>query len=84
MLFVGEMSTQIFMHVHKQRNWSICINICCYIRRLCNQSISGQHFMTLLPKVLDCISTNFMSSQSHECYMKTGEQLESLIFLSTN
>ncbi|KZV42041.1 importin-13 [Dorcoceras hygrometricum] len=33
---------------------------------------SGQHFVTLLPKVLDCLSTNFMSFQSHECYLRTA------------
>ncbi|GAV85541.1 LOW QUALITY PROTEIN: Xpo1 domain-containing protein [Cephalotus follicularis] len=33
---------------------------------------SGQHFVTLLPKVLDCLSTNFVSFQSHECYIRTA------------
>ncbi|KAL0377235.1 UNVERIFIED_CONTAM: hypothetical protein Sradi_3029000 [Sesamum radiatum] len=33
---------------------------------------SGQKFGTLLPKVLDSMSINFMLFQSHECYMKTG------------
>ncbi|KAL0344200.1 UNVERIFIED_CONTAM: hypothetical protein Sangu_1307400 [Sesamum angustifolium] len=33
---------------------------------------SGEKFGTLLPKVLDSMSINFMSFQSHECYMKTG------------
>ncbi|KAL0450852.1 UNVERIFIED_CONTAM: hypothetical protein Slati_1641600 [Sesamum latifolium] len=32
---------------------------------------SGQKFGILLPKVLDSMSINFMSFQSHECYMKT-------------
>ncbi|KNA10892.1 hypothetical protein SOVF_140110 isoform B [Spinacia oleracea] len=33
---------------------------------------SGQHFTALLPTVLDCLSTNFISFQSHECYIKTA------------
>ncbi|GAB4848593.1 hypothetical protein Ancab_003300 [Ancistrocladus abbreviatus] len=33
---------------------------------------SGQHFTTLLPTVLDCLSTNFLSFQSHECYIRTA------------
>ncbi|KAL0331801.1 UNVERIFIED_CONTAM: hypothetical protein Scaly_2081600 [Sesamum calycinum] len=33
---------------------------------------SGEKFGTLLPKVLDSMSINFMSFQSHECYMKTA------------
>ncbi|WRX20292.1 Exportin-1/Importin-beta-like - like 2 [Theobroma cacao] len=32
---------------------------------------SGQHFELLLPKILDCLSTNFLSFQSHECYIRT-------------
>ncbi|CAL0322772.1 unnamed protein product [Lupinus luteus] len=33
---------------------------------------SGQHFVTLLPKVLDWLSTNFILFQSHECYIRTA------------
>ncbi|KAK6267034.1 hypothetical protein QUC31_017871 [Theobroma cacao] len=33
---------------------------------------SGQHFELLLPKILDCLSTNFLSFQSHECYIRTA------------
>ncbi|KAL9231542.1 hypothetical protein vseg_006761 [Gypsophila vaccaria] len=33
---------------------------------------AGQHFSALLPTVLDCLSTNFMSFQNHECYIKTA------------
>ncbi|KAF3435348.1 hypothetical protein FNV43_RR22435 [Rhamnella rubrinervis] len=33
---------------------------------------SGQHFVTLMPKVLDCLSTNYMSFQSHECFIRTA------------
>jgi transportin-3 len=34
---------------------------------------SGEHFMLLLPSVLDCLSRNFLSFQSQECYIRTGE-----------
>ncbi|WCJ40304.1 ARM repeat superfamily protein [Euphorbia peplus] len=33
---------------------------------------SGQHFFMLLPTVLDCLSTNFLSFQNHDCYIKTA------------
>ncbi|CAN6470445.1 unnamed protein product [Victoria cruziana] len=33
---------------------------------------SGQQFLMLLPQVLDCLSTNFLSFQSHECYVRTA------------
>ncbi|CBI21232.3 hypothetical protein VitviT2T_022090 [Vitis vinifera] len=33
---------------------------------------SGQHFVTLLPEVLDCLSKNFVLFQSHECYIRTA------------
>ncbi|XP_015570915.2 transportin MOS14 isoform X1 [Ricinus communis] len=33
---------------------------------------SGQHFVTLLPSVLDCLSTNYLSFQNHDCYIKTA------------
>ncbi|XP_064956071.1 transportin MOS14-like isoform X2 [Musa acuminata AAA Group] len=33
---------------------------------------SGEHFLILLPKVLDCLSTNFLLFQSHECYIRTA------------
>ncbi|XVE77480.1 hypothetical protein DITRI_Ditri13aG0066100 [Diplodiscus trichospermus] len=33
---------------------------------------SGQHFEMLLPKILDCLSTKFLSFQSHECYIRTA------------
>ncbi|XP_029122253.1 uncharacterized protein [Elaeis guineensis] len=33
---------------------------------------SGQHFLMLLPKVLDCLSTNFLLFQSHDCYLRTA------------
>lgn len=36
---------------------------------------SGQHFVTLLPQVLDCLSTNFVSFQNHECYIRTASVL---------
>lgn len=34
---------------------------------------AGEHFVTLLPKVLDCLSTNYMSFQNHDCYIRTGK-----------
>ncbi|XP_057489374.1 transportin MOS14 isoform X2 [Actinidia eriantha] len=33
---------------------------------------SGQYFVTLLPKVLDCLSSNFLSFQNHDCYIRTA------------
>ncbi|KAL9331251.1 hypothetical protein ACSQ67_000861 [Phaseolus vulgaris] len=36
---------------------------------------SGQHFVTLLPKVMDWLSTNFVLFQSHECYIRTAQQV---------
>ncbi|XP_021736093.1 transportin MOS14-like isoform X2 [Chenopodium quinoa] len=33
---------------------------------------SGEHFTALLPTVLDCLSTNFISFQNHECYIRTA------------
>ncbi|XP_010249401.1 PREDICTED: transportin MOS14 isoform X2 [Nelumbo nucifera] len=42
--------------------------------RALTQSIqsSGQHFLMLLPKVLDCLSTNFVSFPNQECYIRTA------------
>ncbi|KAF2620914.1 hypothetical protein F2Q68_00042436 [Brassica cretica] len=36
---------------------------------------SGEHFMLLLPSVLECLSRNFLSFQSQECYIRTGFDL---------
>ncbi|KAK4367317.1 hypothetical protein RND71_011109 [Anisodus tanguticus] len=36
---------------------------------------SGQHFTSVLPRVLNCLSTNFMSFQSHDCYIRTASVL---------
>ncbi|KAL7611211.1 hypothetical protein Lser_V15G13410 [Lactuca serriola] len=33
---------------------------------------AGHHFVTLLPKILDYLSTNFASFQTHECYIKAA------------
>ncbi|XP_031094914.1 uncharacterized protein LOC115999221 isoform X4 [Ipomoea triloba] len=33
---------------------------------------SGQPFVPLLPKVLDCLSSNFGSFQNHDCYIRTA------------
>ncbi|KAH0660994.1 hypothetical protein KY290_030394 [Solanum tuberosum] len=36
---------------------------------------SGQHFTSVLPGVLNCLSTNFVSFQSHDCYIRTASIL---------
>ncbi|KAK4346143.1 hypothetical protein RND71_032482 [Anisodus tanguticus] len=36
---------------------------------------SGQHFTFVLPRVLNCLSANFMSFQSHDCYIRTASVL---------
>ncbi|XP_059294401.1 transportin MOS14 isoform X3 [Lycium ferocissimum] len=36
---------------------------------------SGQHFTSVLPRVLNCLSTNFVSFQSHDCYIRTASVL---------
>ncbi|KAI4375430.1 hypothetical protein MLD38_013296 [Melastoma candidum] len=33
---------------------------------------SSQHFMPLLPSILDCLSTNFALFQVHECFVRTA------------
>ncbi|KAL0920160.1 hypothetical protein M5K25_009277 [Dendrobium thyrsiflorum] len=33
---------------------------------------SGEHYHILLPKVLDCLSANFLLFQNHECYLRTA------------
>ncbi|XP_020245625.1 LOW QUALITY PROTEIN: importin-13 [Asparagus officinalis] len=33
---------------------------------------SGQQFLMLLPKALDCLSANFLLYQNHECYVRTA------------
>ncbi|XP_020585146.1 transportin MOS14 isoform X2 [Phalaenopsis equestris] len=33
---------------------------------------SGQHYHLLLPKILDCLSANFLLFQNHECYIRTA------------
>ncbi|KAL3526241.1 hypothetical protein ACH5RR_010897, partial [Cinchona calisaya] len=33
---------------------------------------SAHHFEAILPKVLNCLSTNFMSFTNHECYIRTA------------
>uniref|UniRef100_K3ZH68 Exportin-1/Importin-beta-like domain-containing protein n=1 Tax=Setaria italica TaxID=4555 RepID=K3ZH68_SETIT len=32
----------------------------------------GQHFHILLPKVLECLSTNFLLFQRHDCFLRTA------------
>ncbi|XP_075090660.1 transportin MOS14 isoform X5 [Nicotiana tabacum] len=36
---------------------------------------SGQHFTFVLPRVLNCLSTNFVSFQSHDCYIRAASVL---------
>ncbi|CDP16761.1 unnamed protein product [Coffea canephora] len=36
---------------------------------------SAHHFVTLVPKVLNCLSTNFTSFPSHECYIRTASNI---------
>ncbi|KAL6994561.1 hypothetical protein U1Q18_012663 [Sarracenia purpurea var. burkii] len=61
---------KLFRSEHME-NGSLSVEAC----RALSQAIhsSGQHFVTLLPKVLDCLSTNFLSFQNHDCYIRTGE-----------
>ncbi|KAK9271665.1 hypothetical protein L1049_002028 [Liquidambar formosana] len=63
------MLEKLFMSEHME-NGSLSTAAC----RALSQAIqsSGQHFVTLLPKVLDCLSTNFVSFQNHECYIRTA------------
>lgn len=51
-------------------NTSLSMSAC----RALSQAIksAGHHFATLLPKILDYLSTNFASFQTHECYIKTA------------
>ncbi|OVA17318.1 Exportin-1/Importin-beta-like [Macleaya cordata] len=60
---------KLFRSVHMESG-SLSAAAC----RALSQAIqsSGQHFLMLLPKVLDCLSTNFLSFQSHECYVRTA------------
>ncbi|KAL9267323.1 hypothetical protein AKJ16_DCAP26464, partial [Drosera capensis] len=43
--------------------------------RLLSQVIesTGHHFSAMLPTVLDCLSSNFLLFQNHECYIRTGK-----------
>ncbi|CAL5325533.1 unnamed protein product [Camellia sinensis] len=63
------MLEKLFTSEHMM-NGSLSMAAC----RALSQAIhsSGQHFVTLLPKVLDCLSTNFVSFQSHDCYIRTA------------
>lgn len=60
---------KIFQSEHIE-NASLSMAAC----RALSQAIksSGIHFVTLLPKVLDYLSANFASFQTHECYIKTA------------
>ncbi|KAG6660061.1 transportin MOS14 [Carya illinoinensis] len=63
------MLEKLFMSGHME-NGNLSTAAC----RALSQAIqsSGQHFVTVLPKVLDCLSTNFLLFQSHECYVRTA------------
>jgi transportin-3 len=52
------------------RNSDLSLSAC----RALSQAIRsfGQHFVTLLPIVLDCLSSSFASLEGHECYIKTA------------
>ncbi|KAK6928618.1 Exportin-1/Importin-beta-like [Dillenia turbinata] len=60
---------KLFRSAHME-NGSLSTAAC----RALSQAIqsSGQHFAVLLPKVLDCLSTNFTTYQAHECYIRTA------------
>ncbi|KAI3811873.1 hypothetical protein L1987_16569 [Smallanthus sonchifolius] len=60
---------KLFQSEHIE-NTSLSMSAC----RALSQTIksAGHHFVTLLPKVLDYLSTNFTSFQTHECYIKTA------------
>ncbi|KAF6134047.1 hypothetical protein GIB67_038338 [Kingdonia uniflora] len=60
---------KIFRSVHMESS-----NLSTAACRALSQAIqsSGQHFLMLLPKVLDCLSSNFLSFQSRECYLRTA------------
>lgn len=60
---------KLFRSVHME-NGSLSAAAC----RSLSQAVhsSGQHFLMLLPKALDCLSANFLLFQSHECYVRTA------------
>ncbi|ERN06419.1 transportin MOS14 isoform X1 [Amborella trichopoda] len=60
---------KLFRSVHMENS-----NLSAAACRSLSQAIhtSGQHFLMLLPKVLDYLLTNFLSFQSHECYVRTA------------
>ncbi|XP_068665296.1 transportin MOS14 isoform X2 [Aristolochia californica] len=60
---------KLFRSVHME-NSNLSIAAC----RALSQAFqsSGQHFLMLLPKVLDCLSMNFLSFQSHDCFVRTA------------
>ncbi|KAL0014887.1 hypothetical protein SO802_001956 [Lithocarpus litseifolius] len=63
------MLEKLFMSGHLE-NGNLAAAAC----RALSQAVqsSGQHFVAVLPKVLDCLTTNFLSFQSHECYIRTA------------
>ncbi|KAL8196356.1 hypothetical protein R6Q57_024651 [Mikania cordata] len=59
-----------FFQSEHLKNTSLSMSAC----RALSQTIksAGHHFVRLLPKVLDYLSANFASFQTHECYIKTA------------
>ncbi|KAL5724540.1 hypothetical protein ACHQM5_007785 [Ranunculus cassubicifolius] len=60
---------KLFNSVHME-NGSLSTSAC----RALSEAIrsSGKHFLMLLPKVLDCLSNNFLLFQGHECYIRAA------------
>ncbi|XP_062105268.1 uncharacterized protein LOC133816938 isoform X2 [Humulus lupulus] len=67
--FFWPMLQKLFRSEHME-NGNLAVAAC----RALSQAIqtSGQHFVTILPEVLDCLSTNYASFQSHECFIRTA------------
>ncbi|XP_030483962.2 transportin MOS14 isoform X1 [Cannabis sativa] len=63
------MLQKLFRSEHME-NGNLAVAAC----RALSQAIqtAGQHFVTILPEVLDCLSTNYTSFQSHECFIRTA------------
>jgi hypothetical protein len=57
--------------------WSLKCSISSFMvnRSLCWSRVyfTGQHFQILLPKILECLSTNFLLYQRHDCFLRTGK-----------
>lgn len=53
--------------------WSCIANVSVIWSGIC--TFTGHHFHILLPKVLECLSTNFLLFQRHDCFLRTGNKL---------